>query len=98
MTRRAVFHDLAKKELNEAARYYEGECAGLGAAFLNEIEQSIEFIMEHPEGAPLVAETVRRKLIRRFPFGLLYSVQPGTLRILAVMNQKRRPSYWTDRR
>jgi len=98
VSRRVVYHDLAEQELNEAAQYYEGECPGLGVAFLGEVARAIDFIIEHSEGAPLVAGTVRRKLLRRFPYGLLYSVQPDTVRILAVMNQRRRPFYWIDRR
>jgi hypothetical protein len=33
------FHALAKLELNEAAEYYERESAGLGQAFITEVER-----------------------------------------------------------
>jgi len=33
------FHDIAMVELNEAAKYYEGETAGLGQAFVTEVER-----------------------------------------------------------
>jgi hypothetical protein len=36
-------------------------------------------------------------LIRRFPYALLYSVGSGNIRVLAVMNLKRRPMYWVGR-
>ena len=93
-----TFHRLAEIELNEAAEYYERERSGLGRAFLNEIERAIHSILEHPEGSPLVAETVRRKLVRRFPYGILYSVRKDGIRILAIMNLKRRPFYWRGRK
>jgi hypothetical protein len=38
--------------------------------------------------------SIRRRLIRRFPYALLYRVKPTEVRILAVMNLKRRPAYW----
>ena len=93
----ASFHDLAKVELNEAARYYEAESPGLGMAFLVEAERSVATIIEHPESSPLVGRSVRRRLLRRFPYGLLYRVRGEQLRILAVMNLRRRPAYWLGR-
>lgn len=93
----ASFHDLAKVELNEAAQYYEAETPGLGAAFLAEVERSIATLIEHPESGPVVRGFVRRRVLRRFPYGLLYRVRSDQIRILAVMNLKRRPAYWIGR-
>ncbi len=94
----ASFHDLSKVELNEAAQYYESESPGLGAAFLTEAERSVALILQYPESSPLVRGSVRQHLLRRFPYGLLYRVHGGQLRILAVMNLVRRPGYWVGRR
>ena len=93
----ASFHDLAKVELNEAARYYEAESPGPGTAFLAEAERSVAAILEHPESSPVVGRSVRRRLLRRFPYGLLYRVRGEQLRVLAVMNLRRRPAYWVGR-
>jgi toxin ParE1/3/4 len=91
------FHPLAERELNEAAQYYDRESAGLGAAFLNEVERACDAIREFPKAAPIAAGTVRRRLLRRFPYALLYSLHGGDARLLAVMNLKRRPGYWIER-
>ena len=93
----ASFHDLAKVELNEAAQYYERDSPGLGAAFVAEVERCTAAILEHPEASPIVTGAIRRRLLRRFPYGLLYRVRPEQVRILAVMNLKRRPGYWVGR-
>ena len=93
----ASFHDLAKVELNEAAQYYDRDSPGLGAAFVTEVERSTAAILEHPEGSPIVTGAIRRRLLRRFPYGLLYRVRIEQVRILAVMNLKRRPGYWVGR-
>ena len=93
----ASIHDLAKVELNEAAQYYEAESPGLGAAFLAEAERSVASLLEYPESGPIVSGSVRRQLLRRFPYGLLYRVRGEQLRILAVMNLRRRPAYWIGR-
>ena len=91
------FHRLADLELNEAIGYYELERPGLGAAFLNEVERCVRSISEHPEAGPVIKADVRRRLLHRFPYGPLYSLKPDGIRILAVMNLKRRPSYWVGR-
>jgi hypothetical protein len=44
----ASFHDLAKVELNEAARYYELQGVGLGEAFVSEVERTVEAVLEYP--------------------------------------------------
>jgi len=91
------FHRLAERELGEAAQYYDSERPGLGAAFLAEIKRCIGSIRDCPEAAPVVAGSVRRRLARRFPYALLYSVRPTGIRVLAIMHLKRRPMYWVGR-
>ena len=76
MTRRISFHEVAEQELYEAASYYNAQSQGLGSSFLDEVEHGINQIREYPEAAPLVNRLVRRKLVRRFPYSIMYSVQP----------------------
>ncbi len=94
---RVSYHRLARRELNEAAQYYESESPGLGAAFLDEVERCTHAIVTFPEAGPLITATIRRRLVLRFPYALLYSIKPDKVRVLAVMNLKRRPMYWVGR-
>src|SRR5262249_37769379 len=98
MSREVSFHPLAEQELNDAASYYNAAGPGLGALFLDEIERAVKQVRGHPEKGPLVNRLVRRKLVRRFPYSVMYSVQVDTIRILAIANQKRRPFYWRGRK
>ena len=91
------FHDLAKVELNEAAQYYERESPGLGDAFVTEVERCTDAIVRYPGAGLVVHGSIRRRLVRRFPYALLYRVKPAGIRVLAVMNLKRRPAYWVGR-
>jgi plasmid stabilization system protein ParE len=91
------FHDLAKLELNEAADYFERESVGLGQAFIAEAERCTDEIVRYPEAGLVMSDSIRRRLIRRFPYALLYRVKPAEIRILAVMNLKRRPAFWVGR-
>ena len=94
---RPEFHRLAEYELNEAAQYYDLEEPGLGAAFLEEIDRCLQSIQAAPEAGAILGGTVRRRLLRRFPYALLYKIKPSGMRILAVMNLRRRPTYWVGR-
>lgn len=94
---RTSFHPLAERELTEAAQYYEYESPGLGALFLEAAERCERAILEHPESGVAVHGEIRRRLVHTFPYGLLYRVTPRGIRILAVMNLKRRPMYWVGR-
>jgi len=94
---RVSYHRLARRELNEAAQYYELESPGLGVAFLDEVERCTQAIANFPEAGPLITETIRRRLLLRFPYALLYSIKPDKVRVLAVMNLRRRPMYWLGR-
>ena len=91
------FNQLAEREFNDAAQYYELESPGLGAAFLAEVQRCCDLIVDHPEAGPVVLGSIRRRLVRRFPYALLYTACPDVVRILAVMNLKRRPAYWVGR-
>jgi len=91
------FHELAERELNDAAQYYEHEQPGLGAAFVADVRRCTDAIVEHPEAGPVILGRVRRRLCRRFRYGVLYTVRPDSVRVLAVMNLRRRPTYWVGR-
>lgn len=94
---RPEFHRLADRELNEAAQYYDREEPGLGSSFLQEVDRCLQSIAAHPEAGVILRGSVRRRLLRRFPYALLYKIKPSGIRILAVMNLKRRPTYWVGR-
>ena len=94
---RVSFHELAEHELNDAALYYEKESTGLGVKFLNEIERYLTAIIKNPNAGKKVRGQVRRRILHTFPYGILYSVKDDGIRVLAIMNLKRRPMYWVGR-
>ncbi len=94
---RVSFNPLDERELNDAARYYEIKCPGLGSRFLEEAERCLFTIVEYPESSPVLQGDIRRQLMRSFPYGLLYTIKPDFIRLLAVMNLHRHPLYWIGR-
>jgi toxin ParE1/3/4 len=97
--RKSEFHPSAQSELNHAATYYESRVPGLGAEFMDEVQRVVTLICQFPDIGPVIWETRRRALVRRFPFALIYRIiGDDTVRVLAVMHLRKRPSYWHGRR
>jgi hypothetical protein len=97
MNKPVSFHELAEFELNDAAVFFENEMEGLGPRFLSAVQSAVLYIQQHPEASPIIEEDVRCKVLRRFPYSIMFSIKPDRIRILAVANQKRRPFYWRSR-
>jgi len=81
----------------EAAQYYESQTRGLGHEFLGEVQRTVARIIENPRLGQIVREGIRRRLVPKFPFGILYRIDPDEIVIIAVMHLRRRPGYWADR-
>ena len=93
-----VFHPHAEAEFNEAIDFYEGVEPGLGYDFATEVYSTIQRAVSLPLAWPVIADGVRRSLVRRFPYGVLYTNQSGGIVIIAVMNLHRNPRYWKNRK
>ncbi len=87
----------ASEEFAASAAYYESQQRGLGQAFVDEIEQTLDRIAEHPEAARVVIGDVRRRLVHRFPFAELYRVRDNQVVVAAIVHRRRRPGYWHGR-
>jgi toxin ParE1/3/4 len=96
--KRALFNPLAARELVEAFEFYDQARRGLGDEFLHEVERALAFLDHYPEAAPKVGREVRRLVLPRFPYSLIYRhLGADQIRILAVAHQKRLLRYWTRR-
>ncbi|MBK5935695.1 plasmid stabilization protein [Halorhodospira halophila] len=92
------FHPDAERELREAVAYYEEIEPGLGYDLSVEIYSTVQRAVSYPKAWPVLVGDIRRALVRRFPYGVVYSEEEGTLLIIAVMNLHRAPGYWRGRR
>jgi plasmid stabilization system protein ParE len=93
----ALFHHLADRELAEAIQFYEDRVPGLGSRFHDHVRRAVDFLREFPLASPVLDYGVRKRVVRKFPYNVLYSVEDDYLFILAVAHHKRRPNYWIDR-
>ena len=87
----------AEIEMFEAAAYYELQVSTLGENFLDIVENAIDDIVEHPEICQEIDKGIRKLVVRRFPFSILYQVFNNEIIVVAIMHHKQKPRYWVDR-
>ncbi|PWB76707.1 MAG: plasmid stabilization protein, partial [Candidatus Methylomirabilota bacterium] len=78
------FSTYAKQELNDAAHYYEREYEGLGRRFREEVRKAATRISEYPKVWSIERGEVRKCLLHKFPYKLLYSIEADHIFIIAV--------------
>lgn len=87
----------ADAEFRESARYYEGNAPDLGVAFIAEVHRVAAIVASQPGIGSPVDDELRKFVLRRFPFSVIYVVEDEVVVIIAVAHQKRRPFYWGRR-
>ncbi len=98
MIPRLQVHPDARREFDDAVDYYDRENPGLGVKSTDEVEAGFTRIRTFPDASQLVAPNVRKLVLARFPYTLVYEVRDDFTRILAVAHQRKRPYYWRSRR
>lgn len=94
---KVAFHPDAEAELNAAVDYYESCEPGLGLAFALEASLALDRAEQYPIAWAPLDDVFRRSLLRRFPYGLIYTLRNDELLVMAVMNLYREPDYWKQR-
>jgi plasmid stabilization system protein ParE len=92
-------HRFANRELVESVQYYDStEDSLVSADFRSRLRAALLEIREHPLRFPRYEHSfVRRRLLGRFPFQILYVDYPDHVHILAIAHTSRRPGYWRKR-
>lgn len=97
MDRRFIVRPLAEADLEDAARWYDAERAGLSARFLSDVDRTFSRIAERPLQFPLVAGDVRRALLQTFPYAVYFRPSDDAIVVVAVLHLRRNPKVWRGR-
>ena len=97
------FHHEALAEAEHAAEWYSRQRPGLGGDFSNELERSVRDILTLLERLPRLESApqkvdVRRILMNRFPYKVIFEIVNDEVVILAVAHGSRQPNDWLKRR
>jgi plasmid stabilization system protein ParE len=87
------FTQIARTELVEAQDWYEAKAARLGRRFREAIDSPVERMSANPLQFPIVHRSVRRSLLRRFPYALFFVIEDDDrLLVIACFHSSRDPA------
>ncbi len=90
--------DEAEEELREAISWYESELEGLGEDLYLEVQRALSLVQESPLQYQLVHKQLRKAVVSRFPYSVIYRIRDDVIQVVAIMHQSRRPERWMERR
>ena len=91
------FHPEAEAEFLDSIAYYDECSPGLGDTFRVAVDNAVRQVLSAPHRWPVHYRRVRRCLVHRFPYGVLYGMGTERIFVLAIMNLHRHPDYWKHR-
>lgn len=91
------FHEGALSDVKSAVDWYRERSHKAALDFIEELNRAVDTIRQGPDRWPISKNNVRRFLLWRFPFAVIYSATESVLTIWAVAHASRRPEYWAGR-
>ena len=81
----------AVSDIQEAFEWYEIQKAGLGFEFIEEVENALANISEHPKFYTAINRFFRRIKIKRFPYLIIYEIENDLVIINSVPHARKKP-------
>jgi len=94
---RIRFLGVAQREVDDATAWYDEREEDLGRDFLDELDRVIRRIKLFPSASTEIDPGIRRCLLARFPYGVVYGIDEDLVVVIAVAHLHRHPRYWVDR-
>jgi plasmid stabilization system protein ParE len=87
----------AQAEYDEAAEWYEQQQPGLGVDFVAKVGDVFARIERTPRMHGKVYGEVRKAVVRRFPYIVLYQEDGAEVIVISVFHTSRDPNDWQSR-
>lgn len=92
----------AEAELEAARLYLESQAPGLGARFIEELDEAFHAIATRPLSFGKVEtlpadQPYRRVLLSTFRYAVVFEVLDAEILVVAVSHGSREPNYWLGR-
>jgi toxin ParE1/3/4 len=91
------FTTAAEADVDGVLSWYRERGHDLADQFLLSLDQCLEAIQASPQAFPVVHRTIRRTLLRRFPYCVFYIVSKQEIVVLACLHGHRDPTVWKSR-
>lgn len=95
---RVVVGPRAEREVEQAARWYARQRAGLGDEFVDAVAATLARLADGPERYSVVYRDLRRVPVDRFPYALTFRLLGDAARVVACTHHRRDPRRWQTRR
>jgi len=92
-----LFTPAARADVIAAQDWYEDQATGLGARFRTELGSTVQRITDNALQFPPAFRDVRRALLRRFPYAVLFRIDQNAITVLACFHASRDPQQWQRR-
>jgi plasmid stabilization system protein ParE len=87
----------ARHDYDESFDWYAGRSSLAAQRFSDGIDATLIRIAANPEQFALIDSLHRACLVKRFPFRIVYRLEPTRALVVAIAHAKRRPQYWRRR-
>jgi plasmid stabilization system protein ParE len=84
----------AEVEARHAYLWYFERNTRAAAGFQREFDAATSSLEQSAHSFPEVEHGIRRRVLRRYPYALLFRIVGDQVQIAAVMHLKREPGYW----
>ena len=93
------FSSAANRDVRRALEYYKREAgADVAKDFHYGLMTTVERIKQWPESFPLIHDELRRALLKKFPYQIVYKIESSeSIAIYAVRHHKQHPDFGLDR-
>ena len=90
-------HPLALAEAEVAAAWYAERDPRVSTRFVEELEATLERIVESPNLWPKSVDDTRRVPLTLFPYLVHFRDEPTRILVVAIAHAKQNPGYWRGR-
>ena len=91
------FHPEAQAEYEAALMWYQARSVRAAARFEAEMQRTLDLIAVNPDLFPPYDADHRFAVLRRYPYSVVYRVQPTQVLVIAVAHSSRSAGYWRGR-
>jgi plasmid stabilization system protein ParE len=96
------FDAAAEDEIAEAVYWYNARSWAVADRLLAELAEAVATLPDLPKRHPVILRTshgtpIRKRLLRAFPYALIFLETDHSFRVVAFPHSSRRPLYWRER-
>jgi plasmid stabilization system protein ParE len=83
--------------MEEAAAWFDKESPALGDSFREELDATLQRVLDNPEAYARSRREIRIARLRRFPYIVAFYYETERVFVIAVVHEKRQSSHWNRR-